>query len=297
MPASGEAESVPVEVRVLNGRYRLERQLGEGASGRVYLARDTRERGAVWAVKELSCAGLPSKEREEVRSSFFREYELLSQLRHPQLPRVEDAFSEKGALYLVMERVEGPTLLEVLRAGPLCEPETMRLGAELAGVLDYLHSRTPPVLYRDLKPANVMLESGRPSRLIDFGIARLRRPHQKGDTTAYGTPGYAPPEQYSGQTQPRSDIFALGVTLHRALTGREPSELGFKVPLAGEFAPEVYPPFEAFLASMTAWSPEDRPTAEEVRVALELWWQQQRDRPMMVRWMEGRLRRLRRRLS
>jgi serine/threonine protein kinase len=248
-----------VDRRVLVGRYRLERILGEGASGRVYLARDTRERGRVWAVKELDYSGLPPDDFLEARQQFQREAELLKGLRHPSLPAVADHFQEGPRDYLVMERVEGPTLEGLLRSGPLPEARVVNLGLALAETLHYLHHRRPPIIYRDLKPANVMVTLDGGVKLIDFGIARSVRPGRAGDTTAYGTPGYAPPEQYQGRTVPASDVYALGMTLLRAATLYEPPELSFQAPRASSLNFDISPALEELLASMLQRDPEQRP--------------------------------------
>ncbi len=252
------------------GRYRLDRQLGEGACGKVFLARDTKERGSEWAVKEVDYSGLPATEFKEARSAFQREAALLQQLRHPILPKVVDSFTHGACDYLVMERVEGPTLESMVaeRGEPLTEEQVLAVGVALADALNYLHVRTPPVLYRDMKPSNVMVSRDGSVKLIDFGIARSQNPQRAGDTTAYGTPGFAPPEQYQGRSEPRSDVYALGVTLHRALTGYDPPQFGFDHPKASSLAPEVSEAFDRFLARMITKSVSERPSALEVREVL-----------------------------
>ena len=233
---SPKANLLQVKSRVVAGRYRLERILGEGASGRVYLARDTKERGAVWAVKELDYSAIPISEADEARVLFSKEAELLKRLSHPSLPQVIDHFRIDDRDYLVMERVEGPTLESILesRREPLPEGKVWQLGLGLLRTLHYLHHRTPPIVYRDLKPANVMVTMDGEVKLIDFGIARVVVPKKSGDTTCYGTPGYAPPEQYQGRTGPASDVYALGMTLLRAATLYEPPEFRFTHPPAAE---------------------------------------------------------------
>jgi serine/threonine protein kinase len=272
--------------RVVAGRYRLERILGEGACGRVYLARDTKERGSVWAVKEVDYSALPISEFAEARHQFQREAQLLKGLRHPSLPTVVDHFQEGDRDYLVMERVEGPTLEGLLkgRTEPLPEGRVVALGLALADTLHYLHHRNPPVIYRDLKPANVMVTLSGGVKLIDFGIARSVNPAKVGDTTAYGTPGYAPPEQYQGRTVAASDVYALGVTLHRASTLYEPPEFTFTHPSAASLNPDLSPAFDRLLAAMLSKRIEDRPHTSLVlsmlsairdvpeNDALRIWW-------------------------
>lgn len=271
--------------RVVAGRYRLERLLGEGASGRVYLARDTKERGLVWALKEVDYSALPIDEFASARSLFQREASLLKGLHHRCLPTVVDHFSYDDCDYLVMERVEGPTLEAMLqqRAEPLPERQVARIGLALAETLHYLHHCRPPILYRDLKPANVMVAMDGGVKLIDFGIARSVNPSRAGDTTAYGTPGYAPPEQYQGRTVAASDVYSLAMTLHRAVTLYEPPEFTFTHPTAASLNPALSPALDTLLVAMLNKQPEDRPTTGFVVVSLSalseipsdpfrLWW-------------------------
>jgi serine/threonine-protein kinase len=203
-----------------------------------------------------------------------------------------------------MERVEGPTLEGLLksRGDPLPEARVLRLGKALADTLHYLHHRSPPIVYRDLKPANVMVAINGEAKLIDFGIARSTNPQKAGDTTAYGTPGYAPPEQYQGRTVPASDVYALGVTLLRAATLYEPPEFTFTHPAAASLNPDLSPAFDSLLAAMLSKSAEERPStslllsmlaamaevpqSDALRVwwrrrsrHFKTWWQTRKDRP------------------
>lgn len=180
-----------------------------------------------WAVKEISPAALPPDERRQAISDFRREAQILATLEHPNLPRVMETFEEKGKHFLVMEFVPGRTLLNMVdgTSGFLPEDKVMVWARQLFDVLHYLHSQNPPIIYRDLKPANIMLVEGTERiKLIDFGIARFHKAGKAHDTEAFGTAGYAPPEQYGkGQTDQRSDIYALGATLHHLLTRHDPS--------------------------------------------------------------------------
>jgi len=257
---------------LLAGRYRVERLLGEGASSRVWLARDTRERGRVWAVKELDFRAICPADRPEALELFEREAGILLRLRHPSLPRVLHRFTQDGREFLVMERVEGPTLADVLRsrAEPLEEALVASWGVQICEVLGYLHGLRPPVVYRDLKPSNVMVSVRGPLKLVDFGIARPMRPGRPGDTTAYGTPGYAPPEQYQGRAETRSDLYALGATLFELLTARDPQPFGFAFPPAREFNPALSLEMEDLLSRCLDVDPARRPeSAAVMREALE----------------------------
>ncbi|HXE72232.1 MAG TPA: serine/threonine-protein kinase [Candidatus Nitrosotenuis sp.] len=280
--------------RLLAGRYRIERRLGEGAAGKVWLARDMRLRGLVWAIKELDFNHLPPGERAEALALFNREADMLMCLRHPSLPRVVERFSQDGREYLVMERVEGPTLESILesRGEPLEEPQVSRWGVEICQALEYLHGRVPPVIYRDLKPSNVMVPQAGPVKLVDFGIARPLNPARPKDTVAYGTPGYAPPEQYQGRACPQSDLYALGVVLFQMLTCQEPRQFGFIFPPVRRLNPEVSQEMEELLSGCLELDPARRPaSAELVRQRLE---------PLATRvipWWRRRLARLEQRLE
>lgn len=228
---------------VLQDRYELERKLGQGGMGAVYLANDRRLSTVRWAVKELSDALMSDPaERRQAAENFRHEAELLARLNHPNLPRVTDHFTQDGKSYLVMELVEGETLQTYMqREGlPRPLPEVLDWAEQLCAVLSYLHNQHPPIIFRDLKPANVMLTPSGQLKLIDFGIARLFKPGQAHDTQAFGTVGYSAPEQYGrGQTDQRSDVFSLAVLLHQLLTGYDPTNTPFRIPPAAQLNPEL----------------------------------------------------------
>ena len=196
--------------------------------GSVYLANDTRL-PRQWALKELIQNTQDESERIQAEQSFVAEAQILSGLNHPSLPRVVDFFQENGRHYLVMDYVEGTTLEQLLEKGPLSVGETIRLGVQMCEALEYLHGQAQPVIFRDLKPANIILtKTGKPM-LVDFGIARVFRQGAGSDTRALGTPGYAAPEQYGrGQSDHRTDLYALGATLHHCLSGSDPGESPFQ---------------------------------------------------------------------
>lgn len=209
---------------LLYKRYMIVRTLARGGQSAVYLARDTLENGAQRAIKELSDSALPPAQRQQAVNGFMREADILYRLNHPALTRLFEIFVEEGKHYLVMEYVPGHTLEEELLAAgqPLEWKNVARWGIELCDVLGYLHSQSPAVIYRDLKPPNVMLTPAGPIKLIDFGIARWFHPARDQDTTQLGTDGYAAIEQYAGRSEPRSDLYALGACLYHLLTGRVP---------------------------------------------------------------------------
>jgi serine/threonine protein kinase len=234
-PASGDARAtreLPLPNLLIRQRYRVVKRLGAGGFGAVYQAEDTELGNRLVAIKEMSYGGLASQELQEATEAFHREAILLAGLSHPSLPRIHDHFSEDGHWYLVMEFIQGETLEKYLERSPqkhLSVKEALQLGIKLCGVLEYLHTRQPPIIFRDLKPSNVMLTPDGEVYLIDFGIARLFKPGQQKDTIAFGSPGYAAPEQYGkAQTTPRSDIYSLGALLHQMLTGHDPSDTPFR---------------------------------------------------------------------
>ena len=216
---------------LLRQRYRVLAQVGKGGFGAVYKAADTQLGHRVVAIKEMSHVGLTAQELAEATESFQREATLLASMKHANLPRVYDQFSEEGRWYLVMEYIEGETLETMLdrRGGRLPLAEALHLTQELCSALEYLHTRQPPVIFRDLKPSNVMLTPDKQLFLIDFGIARHFKPGQAKDTIAFGSPGYAAPEQYGkAQTTPRADVYGLGALLHQLITGDDPSDVPFR---------------------------------------------------------------------
>jgi len=226
---------LPLRSQLLRGRYRLMKRIGEGGFGAVYQAEDSELGNRRVAIKEMSQHGLSPEELQEATEAFRREALLLAGLSHPSLPRIHEHFSEEGHWYLVMEFIEGETLESHVakRGGRLSVAKTLELSIKLCNVLEYLHTRQPPIVFRDLKPGNVMLTPEGQVFLIDFGIARNFTPGKTHDTIAFGSPGYAAPEQYGkAQTSPRSDIFSLGALLHHLLTGDDPAAKPFRfVPL------------------------------------------------------------------
>jgi serine/threonine protein kinase len=231
--------------------------------GVVYEAEDKRLGGRHCAIKEFSPEHLPLQDRAWAVQTFQQEAAILSQLSHPGLTNVTDYFAEGSNEYLVMELIEGGTLADQLdraRSGRLPQVEALDITRQLCGVLEYLHRRTPPIVFRDLKPANIMLTSQGQVKLIDFGIARLFKPGQAHDTISLGTPGYAAPEQYGGQgqTDPRSDIYSLGVVLHQMLTGYDPARTPFNLPLTRTLNGTVPPNIEAVIRKAVQVDPNQR---------------------------------------
>lgn len=206
---------------VIDGKYEILKEIGRGGMSIVYLAMDKRL-NKQWAVKEIRKKG-SGKNDEIVVNSLLAEANMMKKLDHPALPRIVDIIDNGITIYVVMDYIEGESLDKILNEYG-AQPEDMVVGwaKQLCDALSYLHSQKPSIIYRDMKPANVMLKPEGNIKIIDFGIAREYKEQNLADTTVLGTKGYAPPEQYSGQTDPRSDIFALGMTMHHLLTGVDP---------------------------------------------------------------------------
>lgn len=257
------------EGTVLDSRYEIVRKIGGGGMGAVYLAKDRNLGDAPRAVKEMIQAQMDETQQEKAVGDFRRESLLLTSLEHPSIPTIYDYFFDDQAnrFYLVMRYISGGDLLTRLRNAPgsrIDEKTVTAWGMELADVLHYLHSRRPPIIYRDLKPANVMIDgnSGR-VMLIDFGIARWVGAAEKG-VTAVGTMGYAPPELFSGKAEARSDIYSLGATMFHLLTGSDPQDnplLIFdfnKHPRPRQLNPALSNEMERILMRAVEYKPEDR---------------------------------------
>lgn len=206
---------------VIDGKYEILTEIGHGGMSVVYLAMDT-HLNKQWAVKEIKKRG-KAKTDEIVVNSLLVEANLMKRLDHPALPRIVDIIDNGVTIYVVMDYIEGESLDKILSEFG-AQPEELVIGwaKQLCDALSYLHSQKPPIIYRDMKPANVMLKPEGNIKIIDFGIAREYKEQNLSDTTVLGTKGYAPPEQYNGQTDARSDIYALGMTMHHLLTGVDP---------------------------------------------------------------------------
>lgn len=247
---------------LLEGRYKIVKILGQGGMGAVYLAEDQRL-PTQWAIKEMKRDGLTAEELEHASELFRTEARLLSELRHRNLPRIVDFFETNEKLYLVMDFIEGTTLeTRVEHDGPLSPTFALDLSLQISDVLDYLHTRPSPVIFRDFKPANVMLTPQNEVKLVDFGIARIFRQDQASDTRALGTPGYAAPEQYGqGQSGPRTDLYAFGATLHFALSGRDPTPEPFVFPPLQDFRQDLPTELVDLISSCLSLKSDGRPAS------------------------------------
>jgi eukaryotic-like serine/threonine-protein kinase len=211
------------------GRYVVTRILGQGGMGAAVLARDTRVSNKLVVIKELISDETDLVQRQEDVRNFKREVETLAKLDHPLIPAVTDSFQEGSHYFMVQEYVAGENLeghMEHLKK-PMPEQEALTCTSQVLDILQYLALQQPPIVHRDIKPANIIISSrDKLAHLVDFGIARTdeMKQSQRKQTSALGTPGYAPPEQYQGNADGRSDLYALAATLHFLLTNRDPRD-------------------------------------------------------------------------
>jgi serine/threonine protein kinase len=254
-------------------RYRWLQMLGTGGMGVIYLAEDSASGNSPCVVKQLNSKYSDPDEMAEAVRLFKREAHLLSTLNHPGVVRFFDHYStDDGKYYLVMDYVRGSSLESVINDfGPFDEDDAVKVGIQICEVLEYLHEQDPPIIYRDLKPSNLMLTPEGQIVFIDFGIARTFMP--KESATRVVTAGYSPPEQYFGKPETRSDLYALGATLGHLITGARPKPLTATTPSQNK--PNVLPSIDELVKQLTAHSPEERPpTARHVRHSLYRIYQQ-----------------------
>jgi WD40 repeat protein len=253
---------------LLKERYRILVQVGQGGFGAVYKVEDTHAGNRTFALKEINLSALTAQEVIEATAAFNREVTLLSNLAFPNLPRIYDHFTDREHWYLVMDFIEGETLEQYLkrtRSGRLSLKEALDIGIQLCRVLDYLHTREPSIIFRDLKPANVIRTTAGHLYLIDFGIARHFKPGKPRDTIPLGSPGYAAPEQYGrAQTTPKADIYSLGALLHQVLTGINPEQNPFRFELAPLQAQSIPGRLQSLVMQMVEMDALNRPSSMTV---------------------------------
>ncbi len=248
-------------------RYRFCQPLGQGGMGVIYLAEDKSHGNAQCVVKQLISKPSNPDEQFEAERLFKREVEILRQLDHSGIVRFSDFHvTDDGKYFLVMDYVPGKNLDSIVQNyGPFGSEATVEIGIQCCEVLEYLHERDYPIIYRDLKPSNLMLTPEGQIVFIDFGIARMFMPKQA--ATRVVTAGYSPPEQYFGRPETRSDLYALGATLGHLCTGVRPKPLTVSAP--GITHPDVVPELDDLIRRLTAHNPEDRPfSAREIRYEL-----------------------------
>lgn len=237
-------------------RYYLTRVIKQGGQGAVY--EGVGQDGTVYAVKEMLEQFASPKERDEAVMRFEAEADLLQRLRHPGIPRVYASFTDDNRRYLVMDFVRGDDLEHVVgKQGAIPEAAALEWARQICDVLAYLHGQKPPIIFRDIKPSNIMLRPDGRIQLVDFGIAKVLQSAVRG--TQIGTPGYAPPEQYQGLATDASDVYALCATLHHLLTGRDPqNEAPFSFPSLRSLKPAISERTDRAVARGLQMRPEDR---------------------------------------
>jgi outer membrane protein assembly factor BamB/predicted Ser/Thr protein kinase len=270
----GEGDTLPKGM-ILQDRYEIIKTVAIGGMGVVYQARDRRfpKVNRLLAVKEMINAAPDVRLRELTVQAFEREANVMAMLDHPALPKIFDYFSEGNRSYLVMDYIPGKNLGTILEETPgfLPEEKIIEWAIEICDMLDYLHNMKPqPIIFRDIKPDNIMLTPQGRITLIDFGIAKVFQPEQKG--TMIGTEGYSPPEQYRGIAEPRGDLYALGATMHHLLTKRDPRlepPFSFEERPVRAINPEISEGLEAILMRALQYDVDERfASAAEMKLAL-----------------------------
>lgn len=243
---------------VIDGKYEIEREIARGGMSVIYRAQDLRL-GKLWAIKEFR-KDKNDADREAALKALRQEANIMKRLDHPTVVRVVDIIESPQTLYVVMDYIEGESLNKVLdNYGAQPQQAVIEWAKQISSALDYMHSQTPPVIHRDIKPANIMLKPDGTVRLIDFGIAREYKEGQAGDTVAMGTRGYAAPEAFNGsQTDARTDIYSLGVTLYHLVTGQNPAEPPYEIYPIRHWNPELSSGLEFLIQKCTQLNPEDR---------------------------------------
>lgn len=243
---------------LVDGKYKILNKIGQGGMSVVYLAMNERA-NKQWAIKEVRKDGVQNF--EVVKQGLIAETEMLKKLSHPNLPSIIDVIDGDGTFLIVMDYIEGRHLESVVKEyGAQSQEDVIEWAKQLCDVLSYLHSRKPPIIYRDMKPSNVMLKPDGKVMLIDFGTAREFKENSIADTTCLGTQGYAAPEQYGGhgQTDARTDIYCLGATLYHLLTGHNPGEPPYEMYPIRYWNPELSSGLEEIILKCTQKNPDDR---------------------------------------
>lgn len=268
---------------VIDGKYKILHIIGRGGMSTVYLAMNEKA-NKQWAVKEIKKGDYQKLNLDK------KEIEMMKKLDHPHLPSIVDVIEEENRLLIVMDYIEGRSLADLLaEEGAQPVEKVLSWAEQLCEVLVYLHGCTPPVIYRDMKPGNVMEKPDGNLMLIDFGAAREYKPHHLKDTILLGTRGYAAPEQYraDGQSDQRTDIYCLGVMLFQLLTGESPHELR---PVR-DLKPELSSGLEAIILKCTQIKKEDRyQSAKELLYAIRHYWEydaqyRKRQKQKLVRFL------------
>lgn len=243
---------------IIDGKYKILNKIGQGGMSVVYLAMNERA-NKQWAIKEVRKDGV--KDYDVVRQGLIAETDILKRLNHPHLPSIIDVIDRDDTFLIVMDYIEGKSLDHWLKKdGAQPQEKVVEWAKQICDVLGYLHSRKPPIIYRDLKPANVMLKPDGQIMIIDFGTAREFKETSIEDTSCLGTQGYAAPEQYGGhgQTDARTDIYTLGATMYHLLTGHNPSLPPYEMYPIRRWNPALSSGLEKIVLKCTQRNPNDR---------------------------------------
>lgn len=242
---------------IVDGKYKILRVVGKGGMSVVYQAVNERA-NKIWAIKEVRKDGVQNF--EVVKQNLIVETDLLKRFNHPNLPSIIDVIDGDGSFLIVMDYIEGNSLSKALEKGAQSQDDVIEWSKQLCDVLGYLHSRKPPIIYRDMKPANVMLKPDGNVSLIDFGTAREFKSSSVEDTTCLGTQGYAAPEQYGGhgQTDARTDIYCLGATMYHLVTGHNPCTPPYEMYPIRQWNPNLSSGLEEIITKCTQRNPDDR---------------------------------------
>ena len=255
---------------LVDGKYKILNKVGQGGMSVVYLAMNEKA-NKQWAVKEVRKDGV--LDFESVKQGLVAETDILKKLNHPNLPSIIDVIDTEDSFIIIMDYIQGNSLNKALEEfGAQPQEMVIEWAKQLCDVLGYLHSRTPAIIYRDMKPANVMLKPDGNIMLIDFGTAREYKEKNLADTTCLGTVGYAAPEQFGGmgQTDARTDIYCLGATLYHLVTGMNPCEPPYEIKPIREINPTLSSGLERIILKCTQRNPEDRyQSCAELMYALE----------------------------
>ena len=255
---------------LIDGKYKILNEVGHGGMSVVYLAMNERA-NKQWAIKEVRKDGV--KDFEVVKQSLVAETNMLKKLSHPSLPDIVDVIDEDDRFLIVMDYIEGNSLKTALQEyGAQSQKNVIKWAKQLCDVLGYLHSQNPPIIYRDMKPANIMLKPDGNVVLIDFGTAREYKENNIEDTTCLGTMGYAAPEQFGGmgQTDARTDIYCLGATMYHLVTGMNPCEPPYEIRPIREIDPTLSGGLERIITKCTQPDPNNRyQSAAELMYDLE----------------------------
>ena len=255
---------------LIDGKYKILNKVGQGGMSVVYLAMNEKA-NKQWAIKEVRKDGV--KDFEIIKQGLVAETDLLKKLSHPSLPSIIDVIEGPDTFLIVMDYIQGNPLSKALEEyGAQPQEYVIEWAKRLCDVLEYLHTRTPPIIYRDMKPANIMLKPDGNICLIDFGTAREFKEKNLADTTCLGTVGYAAPEQFGGmgQTDARTDIYCLGATLYHLVTGRNPCDPPYEILPIRQVNPALSSGLERIIQKCTQRNPDDRyQSCAELMYALE----------------------------